>query len=143
MPNSPPRPMLRKPSTRCHSVFGRVARWSRQTRNCFSSRAAIEPGERFVDEGRIAVQQLIDRLVLLNQMRDQPGRFLEHRFAQGGVVAGEGVGGNRILRQVIAITEPLAEELAGERLDFRVLHHAPHLRPQYRVVLQLSGTRLP
>ena len=78
-------------------------------------RPAVVTGERLVDEGRIAVQHVGDGQVILNQVRHQPRRLLEHRLPQFVVECGKDLSVHRLLAQKIAVAQPLAEELQRRR----------------------------
>ena len=68
-PRMPPRPNFLTPSTRRHSVAGHA-------------RDAVVLGERLVQERVVGVENVKHRAVVLEQVGEEPDRFLVHRAAQ-------------------------------------------------------------
>ena len=98
--------------------------------------AAVMCREDPVDERRIAVEQLRDGAIGLNQMSCQSDRFFKDRLAQFVVVARKCGSVDGVFLKIIPIPQPLTEELARERADPWILQHASGLREQLIFVLQ-------
>ena len=104
-------------------------------------RQAVVLGEPLVDERGIAVEQFRDRPIVLDQVRDEPRRLLEHGLFQRVVERGEHLPVDGFLREEVAVAEPLAEELQREAADLRVLEHPANLLAQDALVAELARLR--
>ena len=85
-------------------------------------------GERRVDERVVAVKEIEHRPIVLDEIDEEPDRFLEHGARAVRCRMPGNVRDPRVVFFEPAEVEPVAGELGREIPDARVLQHAARLR---------------
>ena len=88
-------------------------------------------GQHRVHEGVVAVQQIQNRAVVVDQIGEEADRLLEHRLAQLIVEARESLAVHGIEVFEMAEVQPVAAEFRGEAARTIVFQHAAGLREQH------------
>src|SRR5579862_1331219 len=107
---------------------------------CKGQRHAIMPGEDWIDERVLRINEVQDRPVASGNIDEESQRFLEHGFTQivGKILEPLSVDGV-VLLETTEI-EPVAGELRGQAADTIVTEHALGLREEYGRLVQVTGS---
>ncbi len=103
---------------------------------------SVVPGKNRVDERVVAVQEIEDRAVPLNDVQHKANRLLEHRVAQVAGEAWEPLAVHGVVFLEPANVEPVAGKLCRQMPDVAVLHHPPCLRGEHVGLVQIAGCRV-
>ena len=127
MPRMPPRPNFLTPSTRRHSAPAHAG-------------DAVVLGQRLVEERVVGVEDVEHRAVALEEVGEEPDRFLVHRAAEAD--EGREVPLALLVERVEVVdVQPLAGELGRQAADLVVLEHPPRLGREHLGVAQSAARR--
>ena len=105
-------------------------------------RHPVVPGENRVDERVVAVQEIEDGSVPLNDVEHEADRLLEHGFAQLGREGWEPLAVHGVVFLEPADVEPVAGKLGRQAADAGVPHHPTCLGGEHVGFVQIAGRRM-